>query len=88
MSLRNDQNVEIFKNDDLKKIVKNFYEKLYEALETPKEEILKYLEGVKMGRLQEYHDKILNEEISIVEIREAILNMNKGKAPGPDGLPN
>lgn len=57
LSLQNKQKVEKIKNEDLKEIVKNFYEELYSTAEVPKEEVEKYLKDIEIKKLQKYQKK-------------------------------
>uniref|UniRef100_R4GAU6 Reverse transcriptase domain-containing protein n=1 Tax=Anolis carolinensis TaxID=28377 RepID=R4GAU6_ANOCA len=63
-----------------------FYSKLYESDNIKEEKITRYLGNLKLERLTPEERELLNKEISIKEIEEAIRRIDGSKAPGPDGL--
>uniref|UniRef100_A0A803SU58 Reverse transcriptase domain-containing protein n=1 Tax=Anolis carolinensis TaxID=28377 RepID=A0A803SU58_ANOCA len=70
----------------IKKIFEQYYTNLHQNKTTNKEEIQKYLDGLKINRFTEEDRRSLNRAISTEEIEDAIQSAKINKAPGPDGL--
>lgn len=69
------------------RIAQEYYTDLYNKDDILIEKIENYLEEDKILPLGEDERGILNKEITIEELRGAILRLKNNKTPGPDGLP-
>lgn len=86
-SLTGEEGTEKYAQEDFKRIVGKFYQKLYQIRDIILDKQREYLKSHNLIKLNEEQKKNFNKPISIREIVEAIKNQNKGKSPGPDGLP-
>ncbi|KAF7244640.1 hypothetical protein EYD10_09237 [Varanus komodoensis] len=71
----------------IKKIVEDFFAKLYQNKEISIEKVNEYIRKGKLPKIPEKYRKALNEEVTMTEITEAIKRQKNDKTPGPDGLP-
>uniref|UniRef100_A0A670JZL5 Reverse transcriptase domain-containing protein n=1 Tax=Podarcis muralis TaxID=64176 RepID=A0A670JZL5_PODMU len=73
--------------NEIKEKFLHYYEALYKKREDEDiNEIGRYLERSGGEQLTEEEKALLNEPITVEEVRDAIKKMKPGKAPGPDGL--
>lgn len=65
----------------------NYFTKLYRRGPETEQEIINYLKGKQIPKINENKMEQLNAPISIMELHQVITNLKLGKAPGPDRLP-
>jgi hypothetical protein len=82
--LKNSQNEWIEDEEDLKEMVNNYYKNLFA---TPDSNIQWQQTRYSYPTINELDYDQLKEDISNVEIKNALFAMNPWKAPGPDGFP-
>uniref|UniRef100_A0A803TLV0 Reverse transcriptase domain-containing protein n=1 Tax=Anolis carolinensis TaxID=28377 RepID=A0A803TLV0_ANOCA len=81
------ENGQIYTTDEeILEIFKQYYTNLYRKEEVNLNEISQYLGEFKFQKISDQQREILNKEITITEIRKAIMTMKPNKAPGPDGF--
>ncbi|KAF7245269.1 hypothetical protein EYD10_08704 [Varanus komodoensis] len=71
----------------IKKIAEDFFAKLYQNDEFSTEKVNEYIQKGDLPKLPKKYQKVLNQEVTITEVTEAIKRQKNDKTPGPDGLP-
>ncbi|KAF7242203.1 hypothetical protein EYD10_11436 [Varanus komodoensis] len=71
----------------IKKIAEDFFIKLYQKDEISTEKVKEYIRNGYLPKLLEKYQNLLNQEVTTMEIIEAIMWQKNDKTPGPDGLP-
>ncbi|KAF7247873.1 hypothetical protein EYD10_06117, partial [Varanus komodoensis] len=71
----------------VKKIAEDFFTKLYQKEEISIEKVKEYIRKGDLPKLPEKYQKLLNQEVTIMEVIEAIKRQKNNKTPGLDGLP-
>ena len=74
-------------NIEIARIIRNFYQQLYDNKLSYLEEMEAFLETYKLPRLKQEEIDFLNRPINYEEIESVINNLPKNKTPGPDGFP-
>ena len=73
-------------NEEIQRIIKDYYEQLYCNKMDDLEEIDRFLEKFNLPRLNQEEIEIMNSLIISTEIEVVIKNLPKSKSPGPDGF--
>uniref|UniRef100_A0A8C6VAE5 Reverse transcriptase domain-containing protein n=1 Tax=Naja naja TaxID=35670 RepID=A0A8C6VAE5_NAJNA len=74
-------------NEGKKRIIQDYYGKLYYQESIQEEKIKQYIQKAKLPQIPKDIEIMLEENITMMELTEALKKQNTGKAPGPDGLP-
>ena len=74
-------------NIEIGRIIRNFYQQLYDNKLSYLEEMEAFLETYKLPKLKQEEIDFLNRPINYEEIELVIKNLPKNKSPGPDGFP-
>ena len=69
-----------------KRIIRDYYEQLYDNKIDNLEEMDRFLEKFNLLRLNQEEIEIMNNPITNTEIETVIKNLPKNKSPGPDGF--
>ena len=73
-------------NEEIPKIITDYYEQLYGNKIENLEEMDRFLEKFSLPRLNQEEIEIMNSPITSTEIEAVIKNLPKNKSPGPDGF--
>uniref|UniRef100_A0A8D2J4S8 Reverse transcriptase domain-containing protein n=1 Tax=Varanus komodoensis TaxID=61221 RepID=A0A8D2J4S8_VARKO len=71
----------------IKKILEDFFTKLYQKEEISIKKVKEYIQKEELPKRPEKYHKLLNQEVTIMEVVEAIKRQKNNKTPGLDGLP-
>ena len=90
--IKNEHGTRIYDPEIAKETVASFYEKLYQPRKTD-EEIKEWQTTIDQQMIfyekdREYDKLNINREITLNEIKDGIKTLQKGKATGPDDIPN
>lgn len=87
VELENEKGVKVNDFVDIVDSVESFYRNLYKKNDVDKVCVEKVLEKIS-AKVSQTDRRMCDEEISIIEIKEAIENTQGNKSPGLDGLTN
>ena len=73
-------------NTEIQRIVRDYYQQLYDSKMDNLEEMDKFLEKYNFPKLKQEEIEDLNRPISSTEIKTVIRNLPANKSPGPDGF--
>ena len=73
-------------NAEIQKIMRDYYEQLYDNKINNLEEMGRFFEKLNLPRLNQEEIEIMNNPITSTEIEAVIPNLPKNKSPGPDGF--
>src|SRR3712207_345370 len=85
--IRNERGEITMDTTQIKRIIREYYEKLYANKMDNLEEMDKFLDSYSLPKLTQEEADNLNRPITRKEIETAIKNIPKNKTPGPDGFP-
>ena len=71
---------------EIQRIIRDYYEQLYDNKMDNLEEINRFLEKFNLPRLNQEEIEIMNNPITTTKIEAVIKNLPKNKSPGPDGF--
>ena len=70
----------------MQRVIRDYYEQLYDSKMDNLEEMDKFLEKFNLLRLNQEEIEIMNNPITSTGIEAVIKNLPKNKSPGPDGF--
>uniref|UniRef100_A0A2D4ML09 Reverse transcriptase domain-containing protein n=1 Tax=Micrurus spixii TaxID=129469 RepID=A0A2D4ML09_9SAUR len=73
--------------EEKQSIAQKYFAALYTQDEIPEERIKQYLNEKKLPTIPDLTKEMLNVEITMTEMKEAISKQKCNKSPGPDGIP-
>ena len=73
-------------NAEIERIIRDYYEQLYDNKMDNLEEMDRFLEKFNLPRLSQEEIEIMNNPVTSNEIEAVIKNLPKNKSPGPDGF--
>ena len=73
-------------NAETQRIIRDYYEQLYDNKMDNLEEMDRFLERFNIPRLNQEEIEIMNNLITSTEIEAVIKNLSKNKSPGPNGF--
>ena len=82
--IRNEKGNVTTDNAEIQRIIKDYYERLYDNKIDNLEEMYRFLEKFNLPRLNQEDIEIMNNPITSTEIEAVIKNLPKNKSPGPD----
>ena len=83
--IRNEKGEVTTDNAEIQRIIRDYYEQLYDNKMNNLEEMDRFLEKFNLPRLNLEEIEIMNNPIISPEIEAVIKNLPKNKSPGPDG---
>ena len=83
--IRNEEEVTI-DNAQIQRIIRDYYEQLYDNKMDNLEEMDRFLEKFNLLRLNQEEIEIMNNPITSIEIKAVIKNLPKNTSPGPHGF--
>ena len=86
VSVKNEEFGILNEKDEILEEIKDFYENLYSSQGIPDQKIENYLEDFNPEPIDPSQNENIGGFISCDEVRTAILDLNKNKSPGEDGL--
>ena len=75
-------------NTEIQRIIRDYYEKLYDNKKDNLEEMNRFLEKFNLPRLNQEEIEIMNNPKTSTEIEAVIKNLPRSKSPGPDAFSN
>ena len=84
--IRNEKGEFTTDNAEIQRIIRDYFEQLYENKMDNLEEKDRFLEKFNLPRLNQEEIEIMNNPITTTEIEVVIKNLPKNKSPGPDGF--
>ena len=84
-NIRNDKNIEVFRDQDILFEIKQFYNRLYTSTKIPNTNIEHYLSQINCTSYLNDKEKE-NCEKTISELFQAVQNLKRHKSPGIDGI--
>ena len=84
--IRNDKGDVTTDNAEIQRIIREYYEQLYDNKMDNLEEMDRFLEKFNLPRLNQEEIEIMNNPIRSTGIEAVIKNLPKNKSPGPDGF--
>ena len=84
--IRNEKGDVTTDNAEIQKIIRDYYEQLYDNKMDNLEEIDRVLEKFNLPRLNQKETEIMNNPITSTEIEAVIKHLPKNKSPGPEGF--
>ena len=82
--IRNEKGNVTTDNAEIQRIIKDYYERLYDNKIDNLDEMDIFLEKFNLSRLNQEEIEIMNNPITSTEIEAVIKNLPKNKSPGPD----
>ena len=73
-------------NTEIQRIIRDYYQQLYDNKMDNLEEMDKFLEKYSFPKLNQEETENLNRSIRSTEIKTVIKNLPTNKSPGPDGF--
>ena len=73
-------------NTEIQKIIRDYYQQLYDNKMNNLEEMDEFLEKYNLLKLNQEEIENLNRPITSMEIKTVIKNVPTNKSPGPDGF--
>ena len=73
-------------NAEVLRIIRDYYEQLYENKMDNLEEMDRFLEKFNLPRLNQEEIEIMKNSVTSTEIEDVIKNLPKNKSSGPDGF--
>ena len=86
VSVKNEEFGILNEKDEIMEEIKDYYENLYSSQGIPDQKIEDYLEDFKPEPIDPSQNENIGGFITCDEVRTAILDLNKKKSPGEDGL--
>ena len=83
---RNEKGEVTTDNAEIQRLIREYYEQLYDNKMDNLEEMDRFLEKFNLIRLNQEEIEIMNIPITSTEIEAVIKNLPKNKSPGPDGF--
>uniref|UniRef100_A0A670XQU1 Reverse transcriptase domain-containing protein n=1 Tax=Pseudonaja textilis TaxID=8673 RepID=A0A670XQU1_PSETE len=87
IQLIDDQRQICYGSKEKKEIIRDYYGKLYTQENIDDERVKQYLQNANLPQIPKEIEIMLESNITMMELTEALKKQNNGKAPGPDGLP-
>ena len=84
--IRNEKGEVTADNEEIQRVIRDYYEQLYGNKMDNLEEMDRFLEKFNLLRLNQEEIEIMNNLITSTEIEAVIKNLPKSKSPGPDGF--
>ena len=84
--IRNEKGEVTTDNEDIQRIIRDYYEQLYGNNIDNLEEMDRFLEKFSLPRLNQKEIEIMNNPITSPETKPVIKNLPKNRSPGPDGF--
>ena len=84
--IRNEKGEVTTDNANIQRIIRDYYEQLYDNKMDILEEMESYLEKFNLPRLNQEEIEIMNNPVTSTEIEAVIKNLPESKSPGPDGF--
>ena len=84
--IRNEKGEVKTDNAEIQRIIRDYYEQLYDNKMDNLEEMDRFSEKFNLPRLNQEEREIMNNPITSIEIEAVIKNLQKSKSPGPDGF--
>ena len=84
--IRNEKGEVTTDRAEIQRIVRDYYEQLYDKKMDNLEEMDRFLEKFNLPRLNQEEIEIMNNLITSTEMEAVIKNLPKNKSPGPDGF--
>ena len=82
--IRNEKGEVTTDNAEIQRIIRDYYEQLYDNKIVSLEEMDEFLEKFNLPRLNQEEIEIMNIRITTTEIEAVIKNLPKNKSPGQD----
>ena len=73
-------------NTEIQRLVRDYYQQLYDNKMDNLEEMGEFLEKCNLPKLNQEETENLNKPITSTEIKAIIINLPANKSPGPDGF--
>ena len=73
-------------NEEIRRIIRDYYEQLYDNKMDNVEEMERFLEKFNLSRLDQEETEIINNPITSTKIEAGLKNLPKNKSPEPDGF--
>ncbi|KAJ1164109.1 hypothetical protein NDU88_004555 [Pleurodeles waltl] len=87
LEIRDDRNTTVRNTSVIQRVFSRYYQNIYTSSMTMEVDIDSYLEHIVLGWLSDVHMEYLSADIEEDKIREAIMQLQSGKAPGSIRLP-
>ena len=84
--IRNEEGEVTIDNEEIQRIIRDYYEQLYGNKMHNLEEMDRFLEKFNLPRLNQEEIEIINNPVIRAEIEAVIKNLPQNKSPGPDGF--
>ena len=84
--IRNEKGEVTKDNAEIQRVIRDYYEQLYDNKMHNLEEMDRFLEKFNLPRLNQEEIEIMNNPITSTKIEAVIKNLPKSKSPGPDGF--
>ena len=84
--IRNEKGEVTTDNEEIQKIIRDYYKQLYGNKMDKLEEMDRSLEKFNLPRLNQEEIEIMNSSITSTEIEAVIKNLPKNKSPGPESF--
>ena len=84
--IRNEKGEVTTDNAEIQRIIRDYYEQLYDNKIDNLHEMDRFIEKFNLPRLNQEELEIMNNPITSTEIEAVIKNLPKNKSPGPDGF--
>ena len=84
--IRNNKGEVTTDNEEIPRIITDYYEQLYGNKIDNLEEMVRFLEKFNIPRLNQKEIEIMTNPITSTEIEAVVKNLPKYKSPGPDGF--